>query len=212
MVRVPREIVSFVFSLAASQLTALGFRKRAGGGIFTRELAEASLGLLGLNDATNRGDGKLEIFPVVGVRHQELERLVAQIKGKKYHSYFPATISTHLGYVMPENTYVPWLFAEGEDNEAIVRQMVEAVREHGCGFMDESASLEAITRKLEQGIGIRFQLAYRRPVAYWLLGRRADAEAAVEAERTWLGDPPDYAERCLEFFAGTSPPDPAQGL
>jgi ABC-type branched-subunit amino acid transport system ATPase component len=53
-------------------LGSAGFRKRSGD-VYTRQVAEDVLGWLGLNRAVNRGDGLLEVNPVVGVRHQVLE-------------------------------------------------------------------------------------------------------------------------------------------
>lgn len=64
-------------------LANIGFRKLAGD-VFTLALTPDVIGWLGLNRATqHRGLGEVEINPVVGVRFQEVERLVAECRGEK---------------------------------------------------------------------------------------------------------------------------------
>ncbi len=51
------------------------------------------LGWLGLNRASTHDAGTaVELFPVVGVRHQGVERVVAELRGEKFHQYIPATV------------------------------------------------------------------------------------------------------------------------
>src|SRR5690242_10447195 len=91
-------------------LGAYGFRKRAGQ-VLTAELAPDVLGWIGLNRATkHRAPGEVEINPVVGVRHQAVERLVAELLGIKFHAYVPPTVCTPLGYLLPEARFRSWLF------------------------------------------------------------------------------------------------------
>lgn len=87
-----------VAKTCAPLLAELGFKKRAGD-VFTVDLDEDVLGWLGLNRATeHRPAGEVEINPVVGVRHQVVERIVAECRGEKFHAYQPPTVSTPLGY------------------------------------------------------------------------------------------------------------------
>ena len=66
---------------ALALLVKSGLKKRAGH-VFTLEIAAGVLGWLGLNRATkHRGPGEVESSPVVGVRFQEVERLVAACRG-----------------------------------------------------------------------------------------------------------------------------------
>ena len=85
---------------ACRVLFSVGFKKRSGGEIFTTEVAAGILGWLGLNRGlVGSNDAVIEINPVVGIRHQEIERIVAELKGVKFHGYAPPTVSVHLGYV-----------------------------------------------------------------------------------------------------------------
>jgi hypothetical protein len=174
--------IADVSKLAARELARAGFRKRSGD-IFTREIEKEVLGWLGLNRAVTRQDGKLEINPVVGVRNQQIERLVADLMGSKSHPYIPPTISTHLGYLGPGARYTPWLFEQTDDLPADVSEMVEAVTTYGLPFMEKNKRLREMTSSLESGkFGPSHQTAYRLPVAYWLLGEKAQAVRTLDSK------------------------------
>jgi hypothetical protein len=91
-------------------LEQAGFRKRPGG-IFTVVLADGVLGWLGLNHASRyREPGQVAIGPVIGVRHQAVERLVAVLRRERFHEYQPPTVSTRIGYIMPAHSDITWEF------------------------------------------------------------------------------------------------------
>jgi hypothetical protein len=181
-------------------LALAGFRKR-GGDVYTRQVARDVLGWLGLNRAVNRGDGLLEVNPVVGVRHQELERVVANLLGQRFHEYTPPTVSVHLGYVMPEGRYRPWIFGGDVPVRDVAAEMVDAIVAYGARFMDDRASLEAIVESMSDSrAGIAEQLALRRPVGYLLLGEPGRAREAVRASLDRLGDREDLAAERFRGF------------
>lgn len=182
-------------------LASVGFRKHSGD-VYTRQVAEGVLGWLGLNRAVNRGDGLLEVNPVVGVRHQELERVVAGLLDERFHGYSPPTVSVHLGYVMPEGRYRPWLVGSDAPVRDVAAGMVAAVVAYGLPFMDERASLEAVVGSMsDDRAGIAEQLAFRRPVGYLLLGEAERARAEVRASLDRLGDRRDLAAQRFRGFA-----------
>jgi hypothetical protein len=110
--------------------------------IFTLDISEDMLGWVGLNRAVERGDGKLEISPVIGVRHQAVEALVAKLLGIESHRYIPPTISTPLGYLMPNSEYTACFFESGVDNVSEVEPIIECVRKWGYPFMDATITLK----------------------------------------------------------------------
>ncbi len=185
----------------SAALAALGFVKRSGD-ISTRPVAKDVLGWLGLNRAVNRADALLEVNPVIGVRHQELERIVAELLGQKFHRYNPPTISIHLGYLMPEGRYRPWLFGDEKPVSDAASEMVQAIDAYGGGFMNKNASLETIVAAMEDSqVGIAEQLAFRRPVGYLLLGDLGRARDAVQVSLERLGDRRDPAAQRFRSFA-----------
>ena len=195
-----RKPIAEVVAACRDRLGAVGFKKRAGE-IFTVDVADEVLGWLGLNRAVGRGDGLLEINPVVGVRHQAIERLVAELKGERFHAYIPPTVSLHVGYLMPEKRYRPWLFDDRNVAEA-ADAMVSAVETYGVPFMKQHSSLDALTALMATGdVGIREQLSYRLPIAYHLLGDADRATAALTAALDDLAERRDVAAERFRAFA-----------
>ena len=182
-------------------LAAVGWKKRAGD-VFTRVLTGDAIGWLGLNTAVGRSDGLLEVNPVLGVRHQGVEHLVAELTQEKFRRHVPATLSVHLGYVMPEGRYRPWLFGADQPVESAAREMVAAVVAYGLPFMERLSALDALADAMDDGsIGIGEALAFRRPAARLLLGESRGAEMALEEGRATLRTRQDQAAMRYRRFA-----------
>ena len=184
----------------AGLLQKHGFKKRAGG-IFTREIAEDVIGWLGLNRASKHHPaGQAEVNPVVGIRHQAIERIVAELRGEKFHAYVPPTVSTPLGYVMPAASYRGWLLGAGvvEHN---ADDLVAAIEAFGVPFMVSGSSLPELCRLIGQGFGYDHQLVYRYPVAWILAGDLARAQEVLEAAEADLGSRTDAAAIQFRSFS-----------
>ncbi len=118
-----------------AMLEVAGFKKRVGQ-VFTRELGGDVLGWLGLNRATRgRQRGEVEVNPVVGVRHQGVERMVAELRGESFHAYQPPTVNTPLGYLMPEQRYRGWVI-EADGSADVLEDLASAVAEYAIPFME----------------------------------------------------------------------------
>src|ERR1700690_3262959 len=92
-------IMNTVFCVVETQLVAHGFERRKSG-IFTIKMSADAIGWIGLNTATRGQKGFLEINPVVGVRNQQIERLVAELTGEKFDEITPPTLCGNTGYMM----------------------------------------------------------------------------------------------------------------
>jgi len=184
-----------------TRLEALGFRKRRAG-VFTIELANNVDGWVGLNTATrHRPPGEVEVNPVVGVRHRDIENLVADLRGEKRHAYLPPTISTPLGYVTPAQRYLAWVFSPGTEAEQ-GDALVAAVAAHGLDYMRVRVDLTELCRSLaEKGAGPEHQIAYRRAVAWLLAGDRNRARQLLADAVTALGVRTDLAAAELRRFS-----------
>jgi hypothetical protein len=98
------------------RLEALGLRKRAGS-IYTIELAPDTLGWLGLS-ATRR-DGVPCVNPTVGVRFQDLARLVSELCGERVHPYSGWLLSIPLYELSSPERYRDWrIAADGSEDDA----------------------------------------------------------------------------------------------
>jgi hypothetical protein len=186
-----------------SLLANHGFKKRKGD-LFTIEMSSGVLGWVGLNRATKYlSVGEVEINPVVGVRHQEVERLVAECRGDKFHSYVPATIATPLGYVLPEARFRSWLFGGDRSAPSASDEMVAAIVEYGIAFMRSMIGLDELRRGLERDsrIGIEDVSVYRRPVVSLLLGNQQRASEELDESVAALGNRSDLASEDFRRFA-----------
>jgi hypothetical protein len=182
------------------RLAELGFKKRAGE-VYTLPLSDEVLGWLGLNRATRHHQpGEVEINPVVGIRNQQVERLVAELQGEKFHGYSPPTASSPLGYLFPEPRYRSWIFAP-DRGDGPAADLASAVATHAMPFIRSLTDLPALCRALDNRLGIEHQLAYRRPVAWLLAGDPARAIQALDESLGKLAQSQDLYAAELRRFA-----------
>lgn len=115
-------------------LERTGFHKRSGA-IFTVVLADGVLGWLGLNYASRyREPGQVAIGPVIGVRHQAVERLVAEMRRERFREYQPPMVSTPIGDIMPTNRDVTWEFG-GQYGTTAEAELTAAIMDYALPFM-----------------------------------------------------------------------------
>lgn len=202
MVKASKKLISEVMEIARQELGNSGMRKRGQGEIYTCELNQETIGWVGLNRAVGHRDGLLEINPIMGVRHQPLERMLADIVGEKFHPCIPPSIGVHLGYLMPQKEYIPWLFADDGGNGIRVKKMVAAIIEYGRPFMEANTTLDALCETMaHSGFGVPHQIAYRLPVAYLMLGQTSVVEGFLRSQLAEIGDRKDPAAQDYREFA-----------
>lgn len=182
-----------------AQLQAVGFKKRAGLA-FTREVSDDVIGWLGLNRASRYlPAGEFEVYPMVGVRHQGIERVVAELRGEKFHQYVPPTVVTPLGYLMPEARSTGWTVSAA-DPGANAEAIATAVADFAVPFMESGANLASLRRLIGARMGHDHQLVYRHPVACLLAGDIDRAAELIDAADEELGDSRDAAAEELRSF------------
>lgn len=106
---------------------------------------------------------------------------MAELLGLKPQQYIPASISTHVGYLMPEKQYLAWLFQEDANCETPVAEMVAGIEKFGRPFMEQHATLATLNHALlnsKRGTPPD-QLDYRIAAASDLLGKHTEAETFV---------------------------------
>jgi len=186
---------------AQSALLEQGFKKRTGQ-IYTKALTETVLGWLGLNRSIRR-DGRLEVNPVIGIRHQPVERLVAQMTGEPFHEYIPPTLSTHLGYLSRENRYTPVLVGSEDQVASSIEQLVRSLLTYGGTFMEQHMDLGVVVDSLRNSkYTVPEQAGYRLPVAFYLTGDPGAAQAYLRAQLSSLGSRSDGAAVLYQEFSG----------
>lgn len=195
-----RRLIDRVGAAALADLVALGFRKRSGQ-IYTVDLDSEAMGWLGLNSASeHQVSGVVEVNPVIGIRHQGIERVVAELQGLAFHEYQPPTVSINLGYLMPAARYMAWHVNTARTNGDI-QDLVVSIRDYGVPYMREHSDLKAIGALLDEKVGFEHQLVYRCPVAWLVAGDRARASVALQDALNGLGKRSDAAAVELRRFA-----------
>lgn len=179
-----RTLLAEVDEEVRRSLDAASFRRRREG-LYTVETAPHVLGWLGLNTSYFGKGAVLEINPVIGVRHQSVERLVADLQGVEFHPYLPCSVSSPLGYLMPASEFLVWAFQRGVDVGPPAADMARAVLTYGLQFMRETLTLPQLLRRIEDNQGN--QLEYRLPVVLMLLGQKERAASAIDAHLARIG-------------------------
>lgn len=189
------------FHLIGDGLARLGFEKRRVG-LFSSTIFEDVIGWIGLNTATRHLNGALEVNPVVGVRQQRIERLVAELFGNVFDKLIPPTFAGNIGYLSPAHSYLSFTFSQSSLNEEVAERLCEAVKAYGLPFMNSAANLRDLVGKMQtMRFGITDQLAERIPVGLWLLGETEQAAAFVEAKLATIGARSDPAALRYRKFA-----------
>ncbi|HPO14617.1 MAG TPA: hypothetical protein PLI09_14335, partial [Candidatus Hydrogenedentes bacterium] len=100
-----------VYQMYREKLEVIGFLRGKGSiskNIFYKELCKGFSGRIGLNvtSRTRGGYQVVNIYPIIGIHDEELEKTLSKIMGLKPHIYTPPTCGRPLGYISPESTYV----------------------------------------------------------------------------------------------------------
>ncbi len=196
-----KKLISMITDSAKSSFGAYGFKKRSGQ-IFTQKISDETIGWLGLNRAVLISDKLIEINPVIGVRHQPTEKLLAEVLEEKFHPYIPPTVSIHLGYVTPKMDYTPWFFPINKNPSKQIDILAEAIKSYGLPFMHSNKELKTLTLATEnQGLGILEQTKYRLPVMHYLLGNKEYANIIINKELKNKEKRKDLAAQYYRKFA-----------
>ena len=189
-----------VMQACVTAMERVGFEKKSRAATFLTPLGAEVFGWA--SHMVNHGqDGAVEITPKVGVRHEELHKLVDRLSGSPRNGGV-ATISVVLGYLMPQNSAnVVWRFDRDTPTESQANDLAAAVIEFGRPYMLAHLSLEAIidTLRSDTWYGPK-----RIPAALVLLGRDDEAReylASELAKRDERTDPRDVEAAEYRLFA-----------
>ncbi len=195
------KFIKDVFRVLHGHLSLLNFENRKSG-ILTIKMTDDAIGWIGLNKATRSQRGFLEINPVVGVRNQKIERLVADLVGEKFDEIIPPTLSGNIGYMMPAKKYRPYMFSEDGPVETLAEELVNDVREYGIPFIGAHTNMAALVDGMGRfRFAAQFMVAYRIPAGFFLLGRQESASDFLKAQQAKIGNRRDPASLRFKAFA-----------
>jgi len=195
------EFTKNIFSILRTHLASLGFKERKPG-IMTYQMPDGVIGWIGLNKATRGQKELLEINPVVGVRNQQIEKLVSELLDEHFDEVVPATLAGNIGYLMPAAKYRPFIFSQHAPIEPIASELAQDIREYGLPFIRKHVELGVLVESLRTcRFAVRFMADYRIPCGLLLLGRIDEAEAYLQEKTRAMNTQHDPAAVRYKAFA-----------
>lgn len=182
--------------LIRRHLAELGFTKS--GERYRLLLTPEATGILSASGVARRGpDGTaLEIFSKAGVLYKPLDELLVDLKSlSKSPTLWHYGI--HIGYLMPEHTYTPWLFEPGVDMTEGALEFVDCVERYVVPYLRALASPDALAEAVLTDTASPVH-KFKAPAILYLLGRYEEALAMLTGTRQERpGDDKfkDFAER-----------------
>jgi hypothetical protein len=180
-----KQLRAEVLAAIEAECELIGFKKLAYP-FFRRQLSADILG--GLSFVLDT-DGELIVIPSVSVRHQPLERLLAELCGEKFHPYRGGSLACMLGYVPPLDNYIVFEFPSDADVLSRVREMVGIARETALPWMQRHLDLDSFIADLPNyRFALRDSARLRLPVAYYLKGQFDMVRKVVAEGLAEIGD------------------------
>ena len=175
-----------LITLIDESICSLGGKRREEG-IYTFNLNKEVMGWLGCGANAGKSKGQYyQVYPVIGVRHVELEKLVSNLSGEKYHNYIPPSMVRPVGYLMPETKAETWIFWKSKPVDATIMSLIRSIEIYGMPFMETHNNLDAIVDSMMKGMGLVDISLQRIPAGLYLLGRVDEAidflEDRIEGE------------------------------
>jgi hypothetical protein len=181
-----RDLIA-AFDAAALERMPGGWRRHRGGGLFTLSLGDGFAAWLGLNSATQHHP--LQINPVVGLRCDPLERLVADLTARKSDPSI-TTLSSPIGYLTPQNAFLQLEVTAAEDVLPAVDRLVGLMELYGLPYARRHASLDMLLAALQEGGNVanpdRTKLLI--PALLFLTGAHEQAEYTLQQGCDHYGD------------------------
>jgi hypothetical protein len=138
---------------------------------FIKKISEDSIGTIGFGIHSHLGT--LFINPVIGVINNYVEELYSKLTGIDTVSIFFPTISTPIGYLMPENIFLEWEYSEQKDITYLNSTLISAIEKFGFPFMEKYKAQDELLTCFKQNKFINNQSKdYRLPILYYIMGEK----------------------------------------
>ena len=188
------KIAELAFRAITQKLETIGFETNKLG-IYKLAIDTDVLGWVGLNTCGQK-PGLLEVNPVVGVRHQTIEKLLAELLSESYDAVNPPTLAGNIGYLSPDNKFRQFSFSMDADPLNIADALVQDIERYGLPFMKRNIDLNVFLKTMKSTrFGISEQLNYRIPLCLYLLGRFDETSQFLSTKLLQLADRTDHAAK-----------------
>lgn len=167
-----KEFQNVIFRQVGDELIKLGLKKKKKTDFYT-DLQKGILGTIGFGISTYGKSSSIFLNPVIGILCMEVETLMEKTKGYNSLKYFQPTISTPLGYLLPEKTYKEWEFEKGKNNTSIVADMVDKISTNGFSFFSGRDTLKGVILEVEKdNFILQPSKLYKLPLLYYCNGEK----------------------------------------
>ena len=194
-----KQTLKGIIAIIARDFVPKGALKHTGSYVWP--VTKGFSGWLRLNAILGRSDGSVGLNPVVGIVSEENEAILRTTSNWPQPT---STISTSLGYLLPEKRYIKWTFAAQSisDVEVEAKKLAACLRQYAVPFIESHASLPVIVTSMEQmRTTYRESVIYRLPAAYLVQGQTALARHYVENELAAIKTRSDRAANDYRLFA-----------
>lgn len=152
---------------------SLGFVKK--GDFYIKPFSSDIYSTIYFSIASYRIKGHRLVAPRIGVRHEDVEKLLQEIapdeRLRKYR--IPNTISEHIGYIMPIHDWKEWdLIEPGTNSEVILNDLKDSLQKYSDVYCRRFSSIENIIALADRKSWnpCNYSLFKRLPIMYYILG------------------------------------------
>ena len=174
------------------RIKKMGFKKKKFN--YFKQINDNVFYTLSFSFLTKYSDGNIGVDVIVGVLNKTIEDLKFKLTGLNNFDLMLPTISTQIGYLMPDKNYKKWNFVEKKDNSDILNDLLNSIQIYGNEYFEKYMDINQIFNLIEKGgTGV---LNHNRdrclPILYYLKGEKQKGlefiETAIERQSTPVSD------------------------
>lgn len=156
---------------------SLGYVYKKKGDIFLKQYSTNVISTIGFMIASYQIKGHRLIAPLIGVIHEDVEKILREVSTNEYIKKYPYTntIFKHIGYIMPMHDWKEWDFIEpGTTSEAVINDLKESLVRYSDIYCQRFSKLEDVIVAAEGKYwnAFNYGLFERLPIMYYLIGRK----------------------------------------
>lgn len=189
------EVRKIVDTKVKTELAKLGFQKK--NWYFLRDINEETIGRIGLNHSSYKGQGFAEA-PMVGVKNTMVQQLIRELVPDKetwseHEDGWPAAVfSANIGYFMPIHKWIEWHFINEDEIDEVIQNMIGSIKEYAIPAMKRMSDREGLLEELKIRRFLNPDPGLITPALLLLLGRKVEAieftQKVIEGINNWEPD------------------------
>ena len=158
----------------------IGFKKKKYN--FFKPINDNVFATLGFGMATHTEKGHIYVNVTIGVSHKNVEELRTKLTGYNSLEIMQPTIGRQIGYLMPENSFKEWDFAENMDNSHAYEDILKNIQTYGFAYHESMKDFDSLFEAIYQRVpGVLNQGRDRYlPIFYYLKGEKQKGLEAIE--------------------------------